>query len=123
MYMQVVIAVLVLGGFLIMYVGASLVWRSDGIGYDGHYRLGYKDAGPSAVKDFYIGWCLIIAGLAMLIVWQLEWLLLVVSSTGHRNTLSWLKRWSVINGVQEADLLQRDRESGDVGPVATRRIA
>ena len=43
-------------------------------------------------------------------------------STGQRNTLVFLERWSVNHGVPKAEILQRQAESGDLGSLAARRV-
>jgi len=43
-------------------------------------------------------------------------------STGERNTLIFLERWSVRDEVSYADVLYGQTEVGDVGSVAARRV-
>jgi hypothetical protein len=54
--------------------------------------------------------------------WQAERQLCPVVSTGRRNTLILLERWSVKHEVSAAYILYRQTEIGDVGSMATRRV-
>jgi hypothetical protein len=44
-------------------------------------------------------------------------------STGRRNTLVFLERWSVSHGLSEADIFLRKAEGRDLGSVAARDLS